>query len=303
MTTVAKLPLVAWNKDTAFITQIHNAIIAAGLVLVADSGDMNPASPPAYNSVASTSIGYLVYRFDDALQATVPIFIKLAWEVGTTTNSVGVLPRISIGTASDGAGTLTGATTPNPATLAATTTTADPNPYDCYVGGDESMLVMLLGLLAFSGNYGRTLMVCERLVDANGVPDAEAAKAFMFTTTTTAGLTSMFGRLVPPTGAVQSFSAGFFWAPSGLIGTSSIADVSDGSVPVFPVSFWTPNGVRYSRALIGVHVLDLPNGAEFELDYLGERRRYISLGTNSGGVGMSMSGAANSGTTWAVLAA
>lgn len=300
--TVTKLPLVAYNKDTAFIKQVHDALIAAGLVLVADSGDMDPLSLPAYSSTASNVYGYFIYRFGDSLHATVPIYIKIAWATGSTTNSIGVLATISIGTATDGAGTLTGATTVNPATLAASTTTADPNPFDCYVGGDASMLVILNGLLATSGNYGRTFITCERLVDEHGVPDGAAAKAFMFTLTTSGGLTSMFGRLVPPTGSVQSLAGGFFWAPSALGGVSSLASGA-GDIPIWPVAFWTPNGLRYSRALVGVHSLDLPQGAEFEVTHLGARRRYVSLGAASAGTGMNMGGAAASGTAWAVLAA
>lgn len=96
------------NSDATFqswITTLHNAIVGCGLVQTADTGqlDFSTAVKPG---VANTSAGYRVYAFNDTLQATAPIFIKLEVGVGTSTTSTFGW-RITVGVGTDGAGTVT----------------------------------------------------------------------------------------------------------------------------------------------------------------------------------------------------
>lgn len=81
---------------------LHNAIVAAGLTNTADTGQIDFAT---VNIPGSGSGGYKIYRFNDALQATAPIFIRI--DFGTYTTDI---PQIyaQIGTSTDGAGNLTG---------------------------------------------------------------------------------------------------------------------------------------------------------------------------------------------------
>lgn len=85
-------------------TAIHNALVAFGWVQTSDTGQMNPATVtrPATTTIA----GYLIYRMADALQATAPFFLKV--RVGTGIYTTATNFYFSIGTATDGAGTLTG---------------------------------------------------------------------------------------------------------------------------------------------------------------------------------------------------
>lgn len=90
----------------SFLTAIDAAMVAAGIVQTADSGQFNPATivrPTVVNTVA----GYRMYRFADTLQATKPVYIKMI--VRTGGNSA-TWPAIyfMVGTGSDGAGNLTG---------------------------------------------------------------------------------------------------------------------------------------------------------------------------------------------------
>lgn len=88
----------------AFCTGIHNMLTTAGLVQTTDTGQMNPATVlrPAINSFA----GYLMYRFNDALQATVPLFLKL--EYGISGNATLAALRLSVASATNGAGAMAG---------------------------------------------------------------------------------------------------------------------------------------------------------------------------------------------------
>lgn len=90
----------AWSKE------LHDEMIAGGLVQTSDTGQINftTANRPANSSVA----GYTIYRFNDTLQATAPIFIKFEWGTQSTNQ-----PQVyaTVGTGSNGTGTITGVST------------------------------------------------------------------------------------------------------------------------------------------------------------------------------------------------
>lgn len=93
---------------TEWVRSMHAALLAVGLVQTADTGQLNPvaglSTPPA-----GSPGGYLIYRFNDTLQATAPVFIKI--EPGAPPSSsdarVGGI-WVTVGSGTNGAGTLTG---------------------------------------------------------------------------------------------------------------------------------------------------------------------------------------------------
>lgn len=89
----------AWGKG------ISDALTAIGIPKTADTGqvDWTAVTKPA---AINTAQGYEIRRFDDALQATAPIFFKLEFGSGSATTNPAIW--LTIGTATDGAGTLTG---------------------------------------------------------------------------------------------------------------------------------------------------------------------------------------------------
>lgn len=89
-----------------WINEIHNALIAFGWIRTADTGQIDFATvtrPTAINTMQ----GYALYRMDDALQATCPVFIKLQFGTGASTDRPTFKVQVAIG-GTDGAGTLTG---------------------------------------------------------------------------------------------------------------------------------------------------------------------------------------------------
>jgi hypothetical protein len=106
-------------------TAIHNAMVAVGIVQTSDTGQTAPGSLAA-PTVAPAAIGYCVYRFNDAAQATQPIFFKLEYgaQGNSTTPTLGFpCLWLTVGKGSDGAGNITnvllprvqlGMTTANP---------------------------------------------------------------------------------------------------------------------------------------------------------------------------------------------
>lgn len=83
---------------------IRAQFTAVGLVQTSDTGQLNPASHtrPAANNYS----GYEIWRFADTLQATLPIFMKIEPGVGTAQDRPSI--RMTVGTSTNGAGTLTG---------------------------------------------------------------------------------------------------------------------------------------------------------------------------------------------------
>lgn len=84
---------------------ISTQMTAAGLVLTADTGQINWTTVTAPAGV-STYSGYEIRRFSDALQATYPVYFKI--EYGEGSNVDGPAVRVRFGTGSDGVGNITG---------------------------------------------------------------------------------------------------------------------------------------------------------------------------------------------------
>lgn len=85
---------------------LSNAIQAVGLVKTADTGqvDWTTVTKPAG---ITTSAGYEIYKFNDSLAASSPIYFRVDYGTGSNANTV---PRVwlTVGTGSNGAGVITG---------------------------------------------------------------------------------------------------------------------------------------------------------------------------------------------------
>lgn len=94
---------------------LHDRLSAVGCVQTSDTGQINLSTVSVPGT--STYAGYEIWRFDDADQATVPVFFKVEYGKGTTATRNAM--RVTVGTGSDGAGNISDASTaqsPNPST-------------------------------------------------------------------------------------------------------------------------------------------------------------------------------------------
>lgn len=101
----------------AWITEIQSAILASGFLIAAsDTGqiDLATATRPAINSLG----GFKMYKANDSLHATKPLFIKVEFGCGSATNRGKI--SITQSTATNGAGTQTGLVSSTSALMAAT---------------------------------------------------------------------------------------------------------------------------------------------------------------------------------------
>jgi hypothetical protein len=93
----------------ANIQFIIDALTNGGWIQTSDTGQINVGSVTATN-VNNHQYGYVVFRMNDALQTTAPVFIKIVFANGSNQlNSLGVFSVfLFIGQGSDGSGNLTG---------------------------------------------------------------------------------------------------------------------------------------------------------------------------------------------------
>lgn len=162
---------IAQNSDDSefqdWTQKMHNSILAVGIPDVSASGaitDFGSLTRPAANGVA----GYKIYSFDDALQATAPVFFKLEYGVGASNNRCGMY--YTVGVTHDGSGSVTGS---NPFTSREqiANSAQDPTIHQWFVGGDTNYLVLTSALRDLEGQLdgpGGFVFAIERGHDTAG---------------------------------------------------------------------------------------------------------------------------------------
>jgi len=88
----------------AYAQALHDMFALAGWIQTGDTGQINLTT--VLRPAANTSGGYEIWRFDDALQATFPIFVKIEYRASAA-QTTAIIHGFT-GTGSNGAGTLTG---------------------------------------------------------------------------------------------------------------------------------------------------------------------------------------------------
>jgi hypothetical protein len=89
--------------------QIEATFLGGGWVQTTDTGQTAAASLVS-TGVTDTPIGYEIFKMADALQATYPVFVKIEYGPGAATSSPGLW--FTIGTGSNGSGSITGVLLP-----------------------------------------------------------------------------------------------------------------------------------------------------------------------------------------------
>lgn len=143
----------------AWGSAIGTRLAAFGLVKTADTGQIDwttVLAPVGTHSV----MGYEIWRFADALQASVPVFFKIEFGSGVSINNPSVHFTMSSG--SDGAGTLTGVKTVRRQYQCTATAT----PVTAYWSGDTNRFIFIFqGALVANS----LMLSVERTLDSSGV--------------------------------------------------------------------------------------------------------------------------------------
>jgi hypothetical protein len=250
------------DTDATFRTWgsgINAQLAAVGLVKTADTGqiDWTTALRPAVGVYA----GYEVWRFADALQATHPVFIKIEYGIGGAAD----IPRlaVTVGAATNGAGTLSQAGTRQ--VLGISTSTTAGVMRVSYCSGSASRLFLVTHASPASSS-STMILVVERPKNAAGV---EQAGSIIFAT---AYGTTATWQIVAHSGG--SFAALNNWA--------GLAPQNGGHSIVGTDVALSPPLVFFGRLLFGSWLIynpaDIGSGAPITVTYLGSARVFLPLG-------------------------
>lgn len=160
----------------AWTTELHDELAAAGLVKTADTGQLAVPVVAPRPTVSATAAGYWIFRFDDSLAGAAPIYIKV--EVGSA-STAGLAPAIwiTVGTGSNGAGTLSGVVLSREFNSAPTGTGAGTSPggppYPSYINVDEGFFGFCWKAGSVTGTIPRSYLFICRTVDDGGNPTPE----------------------------------------------------------------------------------------------------------------------------------
>lgn len=160
---------------------VSNSLKAIGLVRVGSSrpavaGGGNQAAD--YTGVANpattnTLLDWEIWRFNDAVHATFPVYFRIYWRTGNGTATINLL--LKIGTGWDGVSDVNG-NTYTEQNLISTTGAAGTTAYSCYVIGDTNRVIVGLWMGADSQAAGTTPAICfgiERTHNSDGTDNDE----------------------------------------------------------------------------------------------------------------------------------
>ena len=207
---------------------VDATFVATGWVRSSDSGQIADWGGVGLPGIANTSAGYSIYHMNDALQATYPVFIKI--EYGTSASST-IGFWVTLGTGSNGSGTLTGIlnTRLQFGTGGNNTLTTHPS----YISGSSSRYSFVLCANAPS-NTCLCILSIERTKDSTGTLTSDGV--MLFTLGTTSTTTSQY---LPFSGTIPAqYSAWNCNIPASNSTTSTPAYKN--TVALYPIRCWTP---------------------------------------------------------------
>jgi hypothetical protein len=281
------------TTDTEFRawgSAISAGLAAAGCVQTADTGQIN-WSTVVKPASAGVMAGYEIWRFNDSLQATAPVFFKIEYGASAAA-AANPDVWVTVGTGSNGSGTITGTalagvagalTTRREFLSAAQSTPATTSA--CYVYGDTSSVAVVLWPslgAAWAGGF----FVIERWRAWDGTASGDGVTLFggysdtSATNVTVSMLCYLPGMAPNPSGpgALVVAAGGFSnWATCNIGGTVYGWPVTHGV---------SPRASAPSKYLLACLMGDYPVGT-VTLTHYGVSRSFVSLGPgSSSGIGV-----------------
>lgn len=240
MTTYGWLTLPRHNSNQDFRdwgSGIAGAFAAVGMTKTADTGQINWTTVD-YPTVANTYMGYEIWRFNDSLQATYPLFWKV--EYGCPASPAYLSLRITIGKGSDGAGNITSVLVPATAVASNTNSATASSSYAS--SADGSMLAISPATATMNSSTTEWSFVLER---SRGVDGSATGIGFMFMYATTGA--------VPGGKAVNYATGGTLTMPrypAAAWGMNASSLGAGGNTTLFPAivtdgagNWWQPRSV------------------------------------------------------------
>jgi hypothetical protein len=280
--TGATLNISSNTASTAFRTwggAISTALATAGLVQTSDTGQINWTTV-TNPGTTSTAYGYEVWRFNDSLQSTKPLFFKLEYGAGAAAATPALW--VTTGTATDGAGTMTsasgtGTSTTSRRTIGDTTQTLTAVTGNVYIGAPDSSCIGVLAWPGYSSTWGGMAFFIERTRDSDGTPNGNgylfgSAKSLTGSAGTTTWDQRHFSGLPIPSQWTMGLCP--------FLNDSNFTSVSDGAT-LYPLPFmtgYTPRMGGPSKLLVGIGKGDVTANTTFSMTHYGGSRTWVSAG-------------------------
>lgn len=245
------------------------AFAGHGLIQTADTGQIDPLT--VVRAAANTAAGYQIWRFDDAFQATVPVFVKIEYGSGGVQSRLSIW--ITVGTGSDGAGNLTGVIKSRTQCAYVSSPNANTGAgHTAYFWSSTSRMAFLY----CKGDGEDAILVCiERLRDAVGAITGDGVSMLLLYSTTPSVSNSVAWF---DGGASPAFTKTRLQVPS-LWGQVT----KEGSDVLVGVQTWArPTKTRYSTGVMSVNANDIDNGQVLIATVLGATRQVMPLTGISG---------------------
>lgn len=275
----------AWtcNGNIAGTTQfriwgkaISDALTALGMIKTADTGQIDWATviKPLPNTIA----GYEVWRFNDSLQSTVPIFFNLSYGTANSGNH----PRlvITIGSNSDGAGVITGLPASFTIVSNGSSTPEDNSSRLSFMASDGSGISFIHQADNTLASI-RSVFVIDRFRNIDGSPNNNGyiimlqigGQSFMTTYYQDKKTISLYN---------GSISRGMALMPIDLTAGMSLS--ISGTVYFMPYNFIVPggSGIQRVKMILCYAASDFGFNSDQMITHLGASRKYKTLGTNFG---------------------
>lgn len=269
---------------------VSDAFAAVGLVKVPDTGTIDWATTPGPGATTpgGTGIvaGFEIWRFQDALQPTHPVFIKV--EYGSIHHATFPGMWVTIGRGTDGAGNIAGVLAPRRAAEGSTGTSgvAPTSIEPIYVSSDGSSLAFSARIGAGSTAVRMPAFVIERSRDHAGVATATGGVvltegAGMITAALTSSSSTYCAQMHAWTYAGDStmgdVPAVLPDQVNGAPVSASTSLAAGDKAPVFPFVVVVPNHAPWQvLAAVAVVASDAANGP-FTANVLGRVRTYRSI--------------------------
>lgn len=245
---------------------IHDALVFCGLVQTADTGqiDLTAVSAPG---AANTSMGYEIWRFNDALQATAPLMLKVEYGSGALAAASSIWLTLSTGT--NGAGTPNGKVTPRFQLDEGVGT--DTTPRKNHQSGNGSRFVLALWRNPAAAQ--NIVFGVERTKDVNGADTNEGA--FLFLLNPASATKWQLCPLMVGVASAQSYQQGGLTPMNG----GDAAGADRGNIGVHVICPASRRGSENPlRQLLGYWLADAAADATFTANIYGIDHTFIALG-------------------------
>lgn len=247
-TTMIPPPNVA-SQLNSVVAAFISMFTGAGWVQTSDTSQLT-SSGTVYATTAYTAVGYLMFRMNDDLQSTAPVFAKI--EIGCSgssyTTSLGIW--VTVGTATDGAGVLSGIVSTraaiNVGSSASTGTATN------YSNGTSSRIVIDLieSWVDATSSYGRMIISIERSHDTTGADTVDGVLILLSSNQST---NSAYSQYLDFSNSIVSTQYSKWNCAPPPSGSGAVGN----NVYMYPVRGWKPGETCASLNLFEYFTSDL----------------------------------------------